>query len=231
MRSSTRLQLSAGIALLVSLAAPAAAHIELLAPKKRVAGLKTGPCGERDSVRGDDVCEYRPGATITVAWDETVDHPGHYRIAFDEDGDDDFFDPASFDDVSGGPGVLLDGIGDRDVGGDDRGYTQDITLPSVECDNCTLQVVQMMTDKAPYGDGNDLYYQCADIVLSESAPEVPAAGCTADGAGGGDGGVTDGDSDEGGCAAGRGAGPSGGWILAAIGAAVALTVRLRRSRA
>ena len=228
MRSKTRLHLSTGIALLVSLAAPAAAHIELLAPAKRVSGLKTGPCGERDSVRGDDVCELRPGATITVAWDETVDHPGHYRIAFDQDGDDDFFDPASFEDVSGGPGVLLDGIADRDVGGDDRRYTQEITLPSVECDNCTLQVVQVMTDKAPYGDGNDLYYQCADIVLSESAPEVPAAGCTADGEGGDDG-VTDGDGDDGGgCAAGRGDGAPGAWLIAAIGAAIA--AGLRRGR-
>lgn len=230
MRSKTGLQLSTGIALLVSLAAPAAAHIELLAPKKRVAGLKTGPCGEAGSVRGDDVCQYRPGATITLAWDETIDHPGHYRIAFDEDGDDDFFDPASFEDVSGGPGVLLDGIADRDVGGDDARYTQEITLPDVECDNCTLQVVQVMTDKAPYGDGNDLYYQCADIVLSASAPEVPAAGCTSDGEGGGDDGATDGDGgDDGGCAAGRGLGSSG-WLAAAVGAALAVAARRRRSR-
>lgn len=229
MRSKTLLQLSTGCALLVSLAGSAVAHIELLAPTKRVSGLKTGPCGERDSVRGDAVCEFRPGATITVAWDETIDHPGHYRIAFDEDGDDDFFDPASFEDVSGGPGVLLDGIGDRDVGDDIR-YTQEITLPSIECDNCTLQVVQVMTDKAPYGDGNDLYYQCADIVLSASAPEVPAAGCTADeGPGGGADGADGDGAEDGGCAMTGGDRASSG-LIAAIGAAVLGLIGRRRRR-
>src|SRR5690606_6077325 len=39
------------------------------------------------------------------------------------------------------------------------------TLPDIECESCTLQVVQVMYDKKPYGDGNDLYYQCADIAL------------------------------------------------------------------
>jgi hypothetical protein len=41
-----------------------------------------------------------------------------------------------------------------------------VTLPDLVCDNCTLQVIQVMYDKPPYTTpGNDIYYQCADLVL------------------------------------------------------------------
>jgi hypothetical protein len=38
-----------------------------------------------------------------------------------------------------------------------------------------------MSDKPPYGDGNDMYYQCADLVLSADAEpdEMPPVGAAA----------------------------------------------------
>lgn len=180
-------------AALVLVAAPAAAHLNLTYPPPRTTSLKTGPCGAADSTRGATVTTLLPGQTITVTWDEFVDHPGHFRIAFDDDGQDLFRDPSSFEDVSGEPGVLIDGIADRSGGGI---YSQEVVLPDVECDNCTLQVIQVMSDKAPYGDGNDMYYQCADLVLSADADpdepppvttapsEDPADGCDCRGDGG-----------------------------------------------
>ena len=155
-------------ALLIGLGGgPAAAHLRVTSPQARTESLKQGPCGAgADDPRGSVVHTFQPGQTITVVWDEYIDHPGHFRVSFDADGQDDFVDPASFTDVSGGPAVLLDNIPDRAGGGE---YSQVVTLPDVECDNCTLQVIQVMTDKAPYGDGNDLYYQCIDLVLSRSA--------------------------------------------------------------
>ena len=147
---------------LTLLAGPARAHLDLLSPPPRTNQLKQGPCGAGPGdPRGPTVATYKPGEKIIVTWNEYVDHPGHYRIALDPDGQDDFFEPATFDDISGGPGVIMDGIPDKN-GGD---YSQEITLPDIECDNCVLQVIQMMTDKKPYGDGNDLYYQCADIAI------------------------------------------------------------------
>ena len=69
-----------------------------------------------------------PGATIEVIWDEYVDHPGHYRIAFDDDGVDDFVDPATMIELDSNDTVLLDGIEDKGRG--ERGYMATVTLPT-----------------------------------------------------------------------------------------------------
>jgi hypothetical protein len=118
--------------------------------------------------------------------------------------------PAFFDDTSGGPTVLVDGIPDRAGGGTDE---QEVTLHDVECERCTLQLIQMMTDKPPDGDGNDRYFQCADLALRAGAPaegeyvgpDVPP-GCS--------------------CAAPSSKGPLGGSLLAAL----TLAGLLRRHR-
>jgi hypothetical protein len=163
---------------LILMAADAYAHIQLMYPSQRYDDQKNAPCGMTNGGRGDVVTTLEPGATITVTWDETVNHPGHFRISFDPDGDDDFVDPLSFTDTYTNDSVMVDDIIDTPAGGV-SGYT--ITLPDIECDNCTLQVVQVMTDKAPYGDGNDLYYQCADLVLQAGAPAPADAGTPAAG--------------------------------------------------
>ena len=186
----------------------AGAHLDVLSPAPRSAQLKQGPCGGgADEARGEVVHSFRPGQTITVTWDEYVDHPGHFRISFDADGQDDFVDPASFEDVSGNPSVLIDGIPDRAGGGS---YTQEVTLPAVSCDRCTLQVVQVMTDKPPHGDGNDLYYQCVDLVLGEDAEAEATT-------------VAEGES--GGCDIGRGGAGTCGGLLAWL-----VLARRRRAR-
>src|SRR5882724_8575981 len=159
--------------------APAAAHIKLDSPTPRTNELKAGPCGAAGSTRGTNISTFLPGQTITVEWDETVDHPGHYRISFDASGADAFPDPAQPDD--GFSTTLVDQIADK-TGGH---YTQDVTLPDMECDNCTLQLVQVMTVSVPY---NSFYFQCADLVLSADAgsgsgsgtePNTPSGGCSA----------------------------------------------------
>lgn len=236
--------LTAGLLILFA-SPPARAHVEIVAPLQRHAEMKAGPCGLAGGQRSDNVCELRPGAVITVEFEETVEHPGHYRISFDEDGVDDFVDPTDFDDYYTAPSVLLDEIPDRDVdvGGDPR-YTVQVQLPDVECTNCTLQLIQVMDDKPPWGPegGRDIYYQCADLVLSRSAPATPAPGCRADsppqadagptgqpdagpggdddgstdddgGDGPADGGATDGADASGGCSASGGVPAAFGLVL------------------
>jgi len=158
----------------------ARAHLGLDPPVSRYGPdvLKTGPCGKAGGERTGNITYYEPGETIEVGWDEYIDHPGHYRIAFDDDGVDDFVDPATMTELYSNDTVLLDGIPDE--GRDQRAYVATVTLPDITCDNCTLQVIQVMYDKPPYTTpGNDIYYQCADLILREGGAP-PDAGIGAD---------------------------------------------------
>ncbi|UCH28488.1 MAG: hypothetical protein JSV06_09425, partial [Myxococcales bacterium] len=126
------------VAALLQLPLPASAHLDLTSPTSRYGPdeLKPGPCGLAGGERSGNVTYFEPGETIEVRWDEYIDHPSHYRIAFDADGDDDFVDPATMMEFDSNEAVLLDGIEDKGPG--ERSYTIDIALPNITCDNCTL---------------------------------------------------------------------------------------------
>lgn len=169
-------------------ATSARAHLKLTKPTARYEQSaigdpqKAGPCGVggASDVRGKNVTVYRPGQEITVEWTETIAHPGHFRILFDPNGQS-FPDPTSYTDFdAGGDKTLADNIPRLPSG---SSYRQTVRLPDVECDRCTLQVLQVMTDKPPFGPGggNDFYYHCADITLARPA---------GDGGVGGDSGVS-----------------------------------------
>jgi len=212
----------AAVALSLLLAPSVAmAHAVLSYPPPRTTELKEGPCGALNSTRGTNITTLAPGSTITVEFKETIEHPGHYRISFDNDGQD-FFMPTDFTtNTEGQLNVIDDMIPDLTTtplpaGG--RPYTVQITLPNVECTNCTLQLIQMMTESPPF-DQNDIYFSCADITLAANAPD---AGTNA---GGDDAGVDPGGSgsggpnsgvESGGCSAGGG-GAGGLSALALLG--------------
>lgn len=199
-------------ALACCLLSTAQAHIELLSPAPRTSEQKAGPCGAAGSVRGPALT-YQAGETITVEWDETVNHPGHYRLAFSMNGQD-FPDPNVPDDNF--PTTLVDQITDKNGGL----YSQDITFPDMECDNCTLQLIQIMTTNVPY---NSFYYQCSDIVLSNNG--TPGGADAGDGGGGGGGG---GDPAMGGCGCSSSSRSSTGFGMLTLGLALLLTGRRPR---
>jgi Copper acquisition factor BIM1-like len=203
------LRVWAAFAVALLLAGPAAAHIGLRYPPSRYGDsiLKEGPCGLAGGARSQNVTELQSGASVEVTWDEYVNHPGHFRISFDPDGDDDFADPVCLSgcdtrtpefELYSNASVLLDGIADTPSGGLSSAV---VTLPDIECDRCTLQVIQVMYDKPPYtSPGNDIYYQCADLVLRRSAAPTPTcapgemgcgAACAGDCDGNGSVGVND----------------------------------------
>lgn len=200
----------------------ASAHIALTYPPPRTTMQKARHCGQTGLPRGTNVTTLAPGATITVTWKETVDHPGHYRISFDNDGENFFIPPnATATTVGMDPTVMIDLIADVQGGtlpAGGRMYSQQITLPNIECTTCTLQVIQLMTDKSPYtttATSDDIYFQCADITLSNTTPPPgPDAGV-----GGDDAGTTPPPGDEGGCSTGgHGAAlPVGLAFLALVG--------------
>jgi hypothetical protein len=178
-----------GLALLtttVSVADAAWAHIDLATPTPREHGpsrepnsnVKQGPCGQEQNGRTSQVSVFAPSETIEVTWSETTNHRSYYRVAFDRDGDDAF---PTFE----GPGTGAEGIdpsGPCPVDGqvilaydmDDRNggsHSLSVRLPDIECDNCTLQVVQFM-----YDTGRPYYFQCADLALRRPGANLRDAG-------------------------------------------------------
>lgn len=167
--------------LFLTLSALAAAHMALEEPLPRYptdgnGANKACPCGVGDSNRLCDnpndrsdpdrsvyVTTYAPGETITMRWHETIGHAGRWRIAFDKVGADmaDFNQTILAD--------IPDPAGTAGNTGNGNLWQVTVTLPNTRCDNCTLQLVQMMdgNTSTPVADpiGRSSYYQCADIIL------------------------------------------------------------------
>lgn len=215
--------LRAGVAIALSclLGSSAWAHTRLTYPVPRSPsdGLKTGPCG---GVPPGTPNLIAVGSTITVVWNETIDHPGYFRIAWSPPGDQGFEQ-----------NVLLDNIPDQVCTAPPCEYRADVTLPDQKCQGCALQIIQFMGTAAPYSP----YFSCADVDLVD-ASEIPDAGVPMPdaGASGGDvdAGPTDGSdagigggaaTGVGGCAAG---GQGGGGALALLGLALVAIGRRRR---
>jgi hypothetical protein len=163
----------------------AAAHIRLDVPKSRYLNdpqqstkQKQAPCGVMNDARATDtslITTYEPGEKLTVEWTETVNHPGHFRIAFSEKGQN--FPAATEEPMPVGGAILADDIADDNSKAGGK-FTQEITLPNVTCDTCTLQLIQVMTDSG------DFYFQCADLILKgDGAGGAGGSGGTGGGSG------------------------------------------------
>ena len=209
----------------------ASAHIHLTAPQARTDSTtgdqKDQHCGVAGQMRTTRVTTYMPGETIMVSWAETINHPGWFRIALQPNGDVFPIPPASNGDAvvngvtqaSNMPTENLEGMTDATTGAmilkdriADGLLMQQITLPNMECNNCTLQFIQVMIDKPPYSTdalSDDIYFNCADITLSNSAPMVDAGVTEPDAPIGGGGNP----KTSGGCSTGGGAGLLVGFAL------------------
>lgn len=182
-----RRSLAVAAGLLASLlGGSAAAHIDMLSPEPRSAGnrartrdtnsnLKEAPCGQVVNGRTEAVTELVGGQVLEVRFTEWVNHDSYYRVAFDVDGDDDF--PLR-------PGPAVPRVGDDPrrvfpVDGrnilayelEDRGsgeYVMSVEVPNVDCENCTLQLIQYMYDTA-----RAYYFQCADLSVTASSEAGP----------------------------------------------------------
>ena len=163
--------------LAVLLGSTAEAHIDLIFPPERpglVGSAYGDPCGFAEADPGRTTTTLLlPGATVEVRWTEWILEPGHFRISFDDNGQDSFVDPDSYTDFYTDPSVLLDNISEGGSGVMQHSAT--ITLPNIECDNCTLQLMQVRTDVPPFTNDNastDMHRLCADLTLTLDAEFV-----------------------------------------------------------
>ncbi len=164
------------IALVAGIPATVFAHARLVQPKPRTdnPGGKAGPC---DGVpRTTMYTQYDAGATITVKWQETIDHSGCFDIDFSPADDKNW--------------VRLKRIQDDAGTAPDAMYTTTVQLPQgVTCPNCTLALRQIMVSSAAgqqlgavcnqntpdeMDGGPPTYFSCADIRIGD----FPDAGGT-----------------------------------------------------
>jgi MYXO-CTERM domain-containing protein len=184
-------------------ASPAHAHFKLLKPTAWIVEGETGdpqkqgPCGT-DPAGADltnEVTEVKAGETIMVEFEETIHHPGWFRIAIDADRSkfEEIEFPSSnctydMDTVPEEPhgNVLVDGLAkDENLGGANRKFAEMVKIPDEPCEKCTLQVIQVMAD-AIHAPPGCIYYHCADlkIVAAEGGATTGSAGAPAAGAAG-----------------------------------------------
>jgi MYXO-CTERM domain-containing protein len=177
----------------------AAAHIKLLEPASWIVEngtgdpQKTDPCGGPGTAT-NMITTYEAGQEITVHWQETVFHPGHFRIAFSANRAD-FVEPevqlhaggnisesATIMDPVAAP-VLVDGLFPRTSNSMGSDFSTTIKLPEETCEKCTLQVMQFMAEHAP----GYFYHHCADIKIVEKGSLGSGTGGTSgEGTGGSD---------------------------------------------
>lgn len=175
------------LALSVTLVAPhmATAHFVLRSPASWRAQdalgspQKLGPCGdEGTAAETGAVTAFSPGDTVTITLDETIFHPGHYRVALAVNDRSELpaepavtpgATPCGSVPILDSPAfpVLADGVLEH-TGAFSETQSIQVTLPStVTCARCTLQVLEFMSNHtAPC-----FYHHCADISIEAGAGE------------------------------------------------------------
>jgi hypothetical protein len=175
-----------------AIAAPyASAHFKLMEPaswlieNERGDPQKAGPCGGSNTDWGKPsyiISKVTGGQKLHIKVQETVYHPGHYRVALAVNSPTELpLDPeVTTKDSDRGPQsvsaaiqkssqipVLADGLfvhstrpAKPDV------FETDVQLPNINCKSCTLQVVQFMAEHAFNNPGGYSYHHCANLQIT-----------------------------------------------------------------
>jgi len=194
MNTTVRLRLVSAVLIAV---APAAtqAHFKLLEPAswlvedERGDPQKAGPCGGTNTDYGKPsyiVSQAVGGSKLHVKVQETIYHPGHYRVALAVNSPAELpVDPkATTIDGDRGPRsvsaeiqnpvqvpVLADGLFVHTAKAD-APFETDVMLPNISCKRCTLQVIQFMEQHAVNNPGMFTYHHCA-VLLITADPKKP----------------------------------------------------------
>jgi len=169
--------------------ATAEAHFKLLEPAswliedERGDPQKAGPCGGTNADYGKPsyaVTRATGGTRIHLKVQETVYHPGHYRVALAVNSPTELpLDPKATTEPSDtGPRsvsaeiqnpavapILADGLFAHQAR-TQTPFETDITLPNINCRRCTLQVIQFMEQHAVNNPGMFTYHHCAVLEIT-----------------------------------------------------------------
>lgn len=195
MKHSSLAALIVGAAVLTPVAV--SAHFILLEPSATLEQnklgdpQKLGPCGGTTANPGvptKAVTAAVGGADFKIRVQETIYHPGHYRVALAvKDIAELPADPETVTrDTPRGPWsvsakidpkpkapVLADGLfvhTTKPAAGEI--FETSVKLPNINCDACTLQVIQWMADHGYNTDGGYTYHHCAVVKITAN-PKLP----------------------------------------------------------
>jgi hypothetical protein len=192
----------------LAMAVPAVvhAHFKLLEPASwlvegdRGDPQKAGPCGGSNTDWGKPsniLGKAVGGQKLHVKVQETIYHPGHYRVALAVNSRTELpLDPvATTKDSDKGPWsvsaliqdpvqipVLADGLFVHSTRptGSVAPFETDVQLPNISCRKCTLQVVQFMEDHGFNNPGGYTYHHCADLQIAADSSKPLDKGWPAD---------------------------------------------------
>tara|TARA_R110000824_G_scaffold288508_3_gene476699 strand:- start:20157 stop:20756 length:600 start_codon:yes stop_codon:yes gene_type:complete len=177
-------------------ATTAQAHFKLIEPASWIEEDDRGdpqklvPCGGTladGGTRTGAVTEVTGGQMLRIAIEETIYHPGHYRIALSPRMNMLPADPAplSMVDTDRGPRsgrfpiaenpqapVLVDGLWEnyeRRTGPIDT----EIRIPNIDCEGCVLQIVQFMAEHPGHREGGFSYHHCSMLNITSDS-SIPA---------------------------------------------------------
>ncbi|MCM3880133.1 MAG: lytic polysaccharide monooxygenase [Vicinamibacterales bacterium] len=182
---------SALVALVVAVPVVGDAHFKLLEPASWIVSndrgdpQKAGPCGGDAKDPGTPtnvVGKAVGGQMLRLKVQETVYHPGHYRVALAVNSRDELpADPVTTTrETEKGPQsiwaviqsppqkpVLVDGLFQHYTRpAQPQIYEADVQLPNVSCRKCTLQIVQWMAQHGYNNPGGYTYHHCADVQIT-----------------------------------------------------------------
>ena len=198
MKASTRLAVASAILVLIVPAATQA-HFTLLEPASwliedaRGDPQKSGPCGGTNTDYGRPsyvVTQAVGGSKLHVKVQETIYHPGHYRVALAVNSPAELPpDPkATTKDTDRGPQsvsaeiqnpvqipVLADGLFVH-TAKVETPFETDVILPNINCKRCTVQVIQFMEQHGVNNPGMFSYHHCAALqITADSKKPIDAA--------------------------------------------------------
>jgi hypothetical protein len=185
MKGFLRALLVRGGLALVALEA-AHAHFALLQPPSALAvengGKGAPPCGEGPD--SNVVAQVQGGHPLAIRLTEFVYHPGHYRFALSVNSRAELPpDPDVVEDNGASVSasiqnpvripVLADGVFLHDAPPTDDWQTS-LMLPNLNCDKCTLQIIEFMAEHGFNVGGGFYYHHCADLKITAD-PSLPPA--------------------------------------------------------
>lgn len=176
---------------LMLLPAAAQAHFKLDAPASWLAQDERGdpqkmaPCGGTladGGTRTGAVTEVLGGSEIRLAIDETVYHPGHYRVALARRINDLPADPpavvkqtengmrSDYAPIDANPQapVLVDGLWQNQERRTGPLETM-LAIPNIDCQGCFLQILQFMEEHPGVREGGYSYHHCAVLNITPDA--------------------------------------------------------------